>query len=160
MSLWSRPATRALLLATATAGVLDLVAAFVLAALAGAGPGRVLAVISSGLLGARAEPGPGTALLGTLAHFGIMLVIAGVYPGAARRLPRLGSRPWLAGPLYGMLVYLVMQYVVLPLSAYPYPPAGSPLQIAQGLLVHATCVGLPIALIARAALRREPRPTA
>jgi len=48
-----------------------------------------------------------------------------------------------------------MNFVVLPLSAYPYPLRFPLLTTATGLLVHMVGVGLPIALITR---RAHPAP--
>jgi len=47
-----------------------------------------------------------------------------------------------------MLVWLVMNLVVLPLSATPPKAFPSPIWIPV-LIAHLTCVGLPIALLAR-----------
>jgi len=58
------------------------------------------------------------------------------------------ERPWITGPFYGMLVWLVMNLVVLPLSATPPKAFPSPIWIPV-LIAHLTCVGLPIALLAR-----------
>ena len=149
-----RLAGRAVVLSGAVAGVLDLLAAFVLAAAAGAGPGQVLAAIASGLVGADAyQMGWAAAPVGVALHFAIMLAIAMVFVVGIRRMSSMLQRPWLAGPLYGAAVYVVMQYVVLPLSAYPHPPAVSPESVLTGIAVHMVCVGLPIALITRAVLR-------
>ena len=63
------------------------------------------------------------------------------------RLPFMtGRRWWLAGLAYGIVVYVVMTFVVVPLSALA-PARPAPLAAhVQGLLVHMACVGLPIPL--------------
>ncbi len=64
-------------------------------------------------------------------------------PSTAQRvLPPLGRRPWLFGPLYGALVYVLMNTVVVPLSAAHFT---IPLRWS-GALVHVFLVGTPIAL--------------
>jgi hypothetical protein len=68
-----------------------------------------------------------------------------VYYLASRKLAVLVRRPFVAGPLFGVAVYLFMNLVVLPLSAVPpspFPPANWMLILPAHLL----CVGPPIAL--------------
>ena len=52
---------------------------------------------------------------------------------------------------YGLALYCVMNFVVLPLSAAG-PGSKDPLWIALGVAVHALMVGIPIALASRRAL--------
>ncbi len=124
--------------------------------LRGATPLRILQSIASGLLGAEAyEGGLGTAALGTLLHFFIALGATAVYYAASRRLAVLVQRPVASGLLYGVAVYLFMNFVVLPLSAVATRPFVLELALVI-LAVHMVCVGLPIALAVRrygAALR-------
>jgi hypothetical protein len=136
------------------AGILDITAAFVVYGLRGASPVRILQSIASGLLGAAAfQGGAGTAALGLALHFFIACVAAAVYYFASLRVPHLARSPLVFGPLYGVAVWLFMNFVVLPLSAVPKRPF-SPSLAAIILLVHMACVGLPIAI----AVHRESRP--
>jgi hypothetical protein len=136
------------------AGVLDLTAALVTNGLRGLAPGRVLQSIASGLLGAESyRGGSGTAALGVLLHFVIAFGAAAVFYAASRQLRFLVRRPFVAGPLYGVAVYLFMSFVVLPLSAFPHKISPTPASLATGLAVHMLCVGLPIALAVRAATK-------
>jgi hypothetical protein len=140
------PALAALLVGGLAAGALDIVYAFVLAALRGGTPVRVLQSVASGLLGAPAyQGGVPVAALGLALHMGITLVAAAVYFGAARRSPFAQRHYLLAGSLFGALMYLVMNFVVLPLSAIPFRINYTPLVLAQGFVSHAVLVGLPIA---------------
>jgi hypothetical protein len=128
------------------AGVLDIVYAFVLAAMRGGTPVRVLQSVASGLLGAPAyKGGAATATLGLALHLGITIVAAGVYLLAARRVPSMRRHPVWAATLFGMLVYLVMNFVVLPLSAVPFKLSYPPAALIQGFVSHAVLVGWPIA---------------
>ena len=127
------------------AGVLDLTAALVLYGLRGAPPQRILQSIASGLLGRAAfEGGAPTAALGTALHFLIAFTAAAVYVAASRRIRLLVRRPVLAGLAYGVGVYLVMNWVVVPLAIGrgPFRPGLA----AILLVIHMVCVGLPIAL--------------
>lgn len=135
----------AILGAGLVAGALDLIAAFVNSR---GGPVRTLQAIASGLLGADSYRGGwATALLGAGLHFLIAIAAAAVYYAASRRLKILTSRPVLCGLLYGIAVYLVMNLIVLPLSAFPHRLSYPLVALATGLLIHMFLVGLPIALL-------------
>lgn len=144
----------AIFLGGVTAGTLDIVYAFINWGLMGAGPQVILQSVASGLLGADAyEGGWGAAALGLAAHFVIALGMAAVFVLAAKGWPRLVRRPWLTGPLYGLLLYGVMSYVIVPLSASPIEPANGAVPLIKALLAHAFLVGLPIALFAAGGLK-------
>jgi hypothetical protein len=70
----------------------------------------------------------------------------------ASRLPALARRPILAGPAFGIAVFLSMRLVVLPLSAYPHPVTFKPLATALDLLSHMLLFGTPIALVVSRAI--------
>lgn len=143
---------KAILVGGLVAGALDITYAFVLWGLrAAVPPVRILQSVASGLLGKSAyEGGAATALLGALLHFGIAFAIAAVYVGASRFWPALARRATRFGPLYGIGVYLVMNYIVIPLSAFPRSGRSpAPVVWITGVLVHMFLIGLPIALTAR-----------
>jgi len=143
----SGQAIRVVVMGGAAAGLLDIVAAFIVYGLRGASPVRILQSISSGLLGVAAfQGGMGTAALGLALHFCIAGVAAWVYYLGSVRILQLARRPMVFGPLYGIVVYLFMNFVVVPVSAVPKRPF-SPSLAAVILLVHIVCVGLPIALV-------------
>jgi uncharacterized membrane protein YagU involved in acid resistance len=137
---------QAILVAGLLAGVLDIVAAFIVYGLRGAPPPRILQSIASGLLGAGAfKGGAATAALGAALHFLIALSAAAVYYAASRWLPTLVRRPVASGLLYGVAVYVFMNHVVVPRSAVAKRPFDPQLAVVI-LAVHIVCVGLPIAL--------------
>ena len=90
-----------------------------------------------------------SAVLGVILHFVIAFGACAVYYGASRKLPFLVKRPAVAGPLYGVGVYLCMYLVVVPLSAAPWKFSFTPQGIILALTAHTLCVGLPIALAVR-----------
>jgi hypothetical protein len=147
---------RAILAGGLIAGALDISYAFVLWWLrAQVTPMRILQSVAAGLLGkASYDGGAGTAALGAGLHFFNALVIAAIFVGASRFWPILARRAMLFGPLYGIGVYLVMNYVVIPLSAFPRRGGGGPAPVVwiTGVLVHMFLIGLPIALAARRTL--------
>ena len=74
---------------------------------------------------------------------------AAVFYLASRKLRFLIEWPVVMGLLYGILVYLFMNFVVLPRS-FIRPAAAAPLSARIiGALIIMFCVGLPIALVVR-----------
>lgn len=145
-----RVIVRAALWGAAIAGTLDIVYALVFHGLRGVAAMRILQSIASGLLGAPAyRGGVPTASLGLALHFAIMFVIAAMFVAASRRLAPLRQHALAAGAAYGLAVYAVMNYVVLPLSAFPQRGTPPTLVIVLGVLVHVVLVGIPIALFAK-----------
>ena len=129
-------------------GTLDITAAIILLGLRGSGPIQVLQSVASGLLGMDAyQGGIPTALLGLFCHFLIATTAAAVYHFASLKLKLLTQHPALCGLLYGIAVYLFMNFVVLPLSAFPHKINYTPVVIARGMSVIMLCVGLPISLV-------------
>jgi hypothetical protein len=147
----SAGAVTAILAGGFAAGVLDIVYAFVaLGARRGLSPLRVLQSVASGLLGKEAfEGGVPAGVLGLVCQFVIAIGAAAVYYLAARRLALLRERPLLAGALFGILVYLFMNFVVIPLSAAPFKLSYPPSVLVEGFVSHALLVGIPIALAIR-----------
>ncbi len=121
----------------------------------GVTPARLFQHIASGLLGAKAfNGGMATVLLGVACHFTVAIGAATVFYAASRVIPFLWRKPWIAGPAFGICVYLVMHYIVVPLSAVrarTVPMAG--MELADQLFSHMFFVGLPIALMARRSAR-------
>lgn len=106
----------AILLGGLIAGTIDVGAASLITLL---NPVIILHVIASGLIGHDASfaGGATTAALGLILQWLMSLIIAAVYVLASTRLPVLTQR-WLTfGLLYGVGIYIVMNFVVLPLSA-------------------------------------------
>ena len=111
--------------------------------------------IASGLLGSRSlQEGWSTVFLGLACHFSIAIGAAAVFYVASLVLPALWQRPWVFGPAFGVLVYLFMHYIIVPLSAVPKRtvPVGV-VELVDLLFSHTIFVGLPIALMARRSAR-------
>ena len=139
---------RALLYGTLVVGILDLTDAFVFFGLRGARPIRILQSIASGLLGRAAfSGGLGMALLGAVLHFFIAFIIVATFFVASRYISILRRAPVWSGLMYGVVVYLVMNFVVLPLSAAGRGSYAWPI-VANGLIIHMLGVGLPSSLFA------------
>lgn len=140
---------RALLYGTLAVGILDALDAIVVFGLrSGATPTRIFQGIAVGLFGrASYDGGWVTAAIGVCLHFTIAFGVTAAYLIASRRLPTLARRPWTFGPLYGLVVYAVMTFVIIPVSAIgPVRPSG--FALINGLIIHVLGVGLPAALVA------------
>jgi len=156
-------ARRAILWAWLACGILDMTSAIVLTIAGGSKPIRMFQGIAASVLGPQSfEMGAATAILGFAMHFLVALCATLVFYFASRRWPAMLERPVLSGILFGVFWLLVMYRGVIPVLS-----ALRPLYIPNAprrplpdiwpvpLLVHMTCVGLPIAL---AISRLGPRP--
>ena len=149
---------RAIVAGGLAAGLLDLVDALVAYKLAfGMSPVVIYQFVASGLLGKAAYAGgPAMALLGLAIHFLIAFTAAAVFVLASERLPQLRRDAVGWGLAFGLAVFAVMTFVVIPLSRIGASTPPLPL-LVNGVLGHAFLVGLPIALAARRFLGRGER---
>lgn len=139
-------------------GILDgLFALIFYGLILGVKPIRIFQSVASGLLGkASYDGGVPTFLLGILLHFVVASCIAAVYYLASLKLPILIRRAVVCGLIYGVLAYLGMNYVVIPLSA-ANPGQFSLRTFLPAIIGHALLVGLPIALLARRSAQANKR---
>ncbi len=143
-------------LAVAVLDALDAVVAYKLAF--GMTPLAIYQFVASGLLGQSAYAGgAATALLGLAMHLLIAFTAAAVFVLASERLPQLRRDAIGWGLAYGVGVFAVMSFGVIPLSRIPASTPPLPL-ILNGVIGHALLVGLPIALAARRFLGRGESP--
>jgi hypothetical protein len=104
------------------AGTIDIGAAAIITQLS---PIFIMKVVAGGLLGRSAFDGDASvAVTGMLLQWAMSIVIAAIFVIAARSLPVLTRRWIVCGLAYGVVVYFVMNYVVVPLSAIGkgFPP--------------------------------------
>jgi len=108
--------TQAILLGGLIAGTVDIGAASLINMLS---PVFISQFIAGGLLGKAAlAGGVQTAALGVGLQWAMSIVIAALYVFASTRMGALRRQWALWGILYGIPVYFVMTYVVVPLSAW------------------------------------------
>lgn len=120
----------------------------------GASPVVEFQSIAMGALGRAAfQQGLGSAALGLFVHLLISVAAAGIFLMAAMWRPVLIRRPVTSGIVFGLLAYLVMNFVVIPLSAIGFHLPKSAFLGALSLAVHLFAFGLPIALVSKAMLR-------
>jgi hypothetical protein len=141
---------RAILFGGLAVGTADILWAIVMNGLKGRSAVWVLQSVAGGMVGpATFEGGLRTAFLGMFIHYFIATCWVTAFYLASRRWPALARRPWVYGPLYGILVYVMMYQVVLPLSAYHTKGIRVGVELVKGLTIHIFGVGVLAALFAR-----------
>jgi len=151
-------AARRILVAGAVVALLDITFAYVYFALVLGlvdGLQGVFQSIAAGLLGRAAfQGGPATAALGAVLHLIIAYTWTCIFFLAVRswaglrRAMRTTTGSVVAGLVFGMVVWAVMDLVVLRLSRAHSLPLSNP-RFYINLAQHAVMIGLPIALIVR-----------
>jgi uncharacterized membrane protein YagU involved in acid resistance len=123
----------------------------------GATPLRILQFIASGVLGRGSfQMGLASATLGVFFHFFISVCAAAIYYLVSRRFPFLTRQVLIAGALFGVLMFLAMRFIVVPLSAIKPSPMKVGNVIGE-LCSHVFLFGM---VIAYAASRAVGRPSA
>jgi hypothetical protein len=135
-----------------TAGVFDFAVACVESGLP---PMTIGKAVARGWFGkASMQGGTDVALIGIASHFAIMLAFAAALVLASLREPVLRRRFYLAGPLYGAIVFDIMRFIVMPLSAAGYSMPKPPVLYFE-FAGHVFLVGLVIAAWARGLIGRD-----
>ncbi|HET7676167.1 MAG TPA: hypothetical protein VFL54_11640 [Gammaproteobacteria bacterium] len=146
---------RAVAIGGLVAGTIDIGAAALINLI---DPRIILRFIAGGLLGRAALQG-GTAveLLGLFLQWGMSLIIAAIFVIAALRLRWMTERWVVAGLAYGVVVFAVMNYVVIYLSAWHRINHFTPVTFAENLAAM-LLFGLIVSFAARYCLGVSPRP--
>jgi len=144
-------AVRAVLRIGLIAGTLDIGENLVFNAFRHITPAMVFQYIASGLTGSWAfHAGAASIALGVGIHYTIAMFWTAVFYQASRRMTVLVRRPVVSGLAYGAVVYLVMNFVVLPLTRVPHAHAAMTLASrVSGVLALLFCIGLTVALLTR-----------
>jgi len=148
---------RRILTAGVLVGILDgmfAIALYVLA-LKVTTPVRLFQSIASAVLGPESfQGGLATAALGLALHFTVAHAWAVVYflalrlSAVLRRLVQAPARAVVVGMAYGIVVWLVMDLIVIPMTrTRPTPVSARP--FVPVLIGHMFVVGLPIAMVIR-----------
>jgi hypothetical protein len=141
------------------AGTLDITENIVFNAFRGVTPWRIFQFIASGLIDGRSfQLGWTSVGLGVLIHYAIALIWTATFYIAATEFNFnvLLRRPILFGLLYGMLVYGIMNFIVLPLSAVPPRPSAATIAARiNAVLALMFCIGMPVALLVKRAVEAE-----
>ena len=147
---------RPIAIATAIAGTLDILLAMGLTLARDGEIPAMLRFVASGPFPAATDMGTTGAILGLVVHFALIAIMAAVYMLVARTRPAMLAAPIKWGVLYGLVTYVIMNLIVVPLRFNaPLPP--STLSIVTQLFAHIVLVGIPIALITARHLKRDFR---
>ena len=136
-------------IAGAVAGAIDLGFNTVKALSAGTSVLRPWKGVAAALLGKDAiiRGGDAMAVVGLGLHFLITIGAAAIYYLAAKRLGWLIRHRFLSGLVFGTLFFLVLNYVILPLTVIGHPLYTGAQTIAIAIPSHIIMIGLPISLI-------------
>jgi hypothetical protein len=106
--------------------------------------------VASGAIGNAAFAGGlATAVLGLILDFIMTTIMAGVFVLSVDRILLLRQHIIPGSILYGIGVFIVMNFIVLPLSAAPALPAPPMWLFIEMILEHILLVGLPLGLLVR-----------
>jgi uncharacterized membrane protein YagU involved in acid resistance len=120
----------------------------------------ILKAIASGVLGkASFQQGIQAEILGLFLQWGMSILIAAIYIITARRIDVLRRRWVAAGLSYGVAIFFVMNYVVVPLSAIGHVPHFTAARFIENLLAM-LLFGLIVAFFARTAPKADRQLTA
>ena len=86
-------------------------------------------------------------LLGILFHFIIAILFAAAYSLIYPRLGFFRKNKWVSAMVYGILVWMTMNLIVLPVAGMKVNLQGIP--ILRAALILILCVGFPITWITR-----------
>ena len=103
---------------------------------------------ASGIMGDAAFAGGlATALFGLVLDFIMITIMAGVFIFSVDRIPLLRRNVIVGSILYGFGVFIVMNLIVLPLSAAPVLPAPPLWLLIELVLQHILLIGLPLGIL-------------
>lgn len=142
-----REAVRTLALAALVCGVADIAFVVLGMLVRGSDPMRMLQGIAFSVLGRETfEGGLATAAFGLLLHFAVAAGAAVHYALVAWFVRPAVRHPLVAGVLFGIYFYFLMQLVVLRFTLIPSSALLPPTWWVQ-VIAHATCVGPPLSLV-------------
>jgi uncharacterized membrane protein YagU involved in acid resistance len=138
----------AIFLGGVVAATIDIGAASLIS---GRSPAFIMQAIAGGLLGkASFDGGIATMILGAALQEAMGVLIATIYVVALKTFPGLLQRWILSGLSYGVIVFFVMNYVVVPLSAWKSAPHFTSVKFAENMAAM-LLFGLIVAFFCRRA---------
>jgi hypothetical protein len=114
-------------------------------------PERIFQSVAAGVFGREEARAGGwtSAGIGLALHLLLTTIMAAFFVAWTRMVPDLNKWPLLSGPTYGLAIFAVMQFVVLPLSAAGGGNHPEGWMLWGTILTHTVLVGVPIALVAK-----------
>ena len=150
----------AILVSGLIVGAMDALAANTHAyALRGTPPAAVWRYVASAVFGDGARAGgPEMVVWGLLFHLTVAIGWTGVFFLAYPRLRFLARSAFVAGMAYGLFVWLMMNFVVVPLTRATMGPLRLTTGTVLMILIHLFVIGVPISYLARRHYaRNDPR---
>jgi hypothetical protein len=139
-----------ILLTGLLAGLLDGAAAILLYLARGnKRPGNLFRYIASAVFGQAAfAGGRGMILMGVLFHFLLAISFVVIYFRLYHYIPWLQTQPLAAAAGFGLLVWMIMNLVIVPLSRAAHRPFSLWVALIN-ILILMIAIGLPAAYLAR-----------
>ena len=147
-----RSIAKPIVLATVVCGTLDILLAVCLTLMRGREPADMLRYVASGPFPDATNMGTAGAVLGLAVHYSLMAIMIVAFVLAVRARPPLLDNPLLLGVIFGLVTYVAMNLIVVPLR-FPAAWPPKPLSIGTQLFAHIVLVGWPAAYLARRYLR-------
>lgn len=119
-------------------------------------PGRIFIYISSAVFGKAAfYAGNKMIIYGLIFHYLIAFIFTTTWFTVYPTFKRLFKLPYAIAILYGMLTWLIMNLVVVPLSHAPKAPMNAKGAMI-GMAILIICIGFPITLMANSYYKKYP----
>ena len=133
------------------AGTLDIGENLIFNAFRHVTPKMVFQYIASGLIDGRSfTMGSESVALGIAVHYAIAMTWTVIFYLFSRKLIVLTRHAIISGIVYGGVVYVIMNFVVLPLTRVPHAAKAATLASRiSGILALLFCIGLAISLLVR-----------
>ncbi|MBS1523278.1 MAG: DUF1440 domain-containing protein [Bacteroidetes bacterium] len=123
-------------------------------------PAVIFKFIASGWFGKEAMSGSTSMILwGLIFHYLIAafftVTLFFLYP----RIVKILKNKYLIGIIYGLAIWVIMNYVVLPMTNIPKRHGHLELvSLLKGIAALIICIGIPVALIADHEMSKAPQP--
>ncbi|MHB8487111.1 MAG: hypothetical protein ACYDCM_15475 [Candidatus Acidiferrales bacterium] len=133
------------------AGTLDIAENIIFNHFRGVTMKMIFQYIASGLIGMKSfNLGVESVALGVVIHYTIAMTWTVVFYLLSRKLLILTRQAAISGIVYGGVVYVIMNFIVLPLTSVPHAPRAMTLASrVSGVLALLFCIGLTISLLMR-----------
>ena len=140
----------AILLSGLIVGIFDAIAASVFSyGFSGASPDKVFRYVASGVFGKEAlTGGMPVAAWGLFFHFIVATGWTTLFYLLRPKIAFLSSSKYTAGIGYGIFIWLMMNFVVVPLSNVPPSTFHFTMRTAVMIMIHMFVIGVPISYLA------------
>ncbi len=140
----------AILLSGLIVGTFDAVAASVFSyGFSGASPDRVFRYVASGIFGKEAlTGGMSVAVWGLFFHYIVATGWTALFYFLHPIISGLSSSKYLTGIAYGLFIWLMMNFAVVPLSNVPPSVFHFTIRTAVMIMIHMFVIGVPISFMA------------